>query len=193
MANVCGLLTVAIRAVKFGRNVAFVCARTCSKKGNGMAKKRNKKGSTKKLIIVGALVFAVWYFYNQTMKVSIGGAAMRVHKVGLSSVELRIDLTIINESNLALDVQNFLGQVFYQATSLGIVTQVRAVTLQPFETGTVEFKAVISYVSVGMEFFNELKALLNKQPTKINLADFTVRGTLKAENLSIPINEKLLA
>jgi hypothetical protein len=161
-----------------------------------MAKRNRKKSSTKKWLIIGVIgVAALYYLYNQTLKISVGGASVRVHKINVGNVELRIDMTIINESNLELDVQGFLGQVFYAQTSLGIVTQVRPVTLAAFQTGVVEFKAEISYASVGLEFWDELKALITKTKaasTLINPAAFRVIGTLRAEGLSIPINETLL-
>lgn len=155
---------------------------------------RKKKGSNKKLIFIGlALGALAWYLYRQTTRIIIGGASPRVHKVNFQGVELRIDLTVINESNLNVDVQNFLGRLMYGVTQLGIVSQVRPVRLTPFQTGIIEFSAKIDWASVALEFQDEVRAMLSGGANAIDWAKFRIQGTLKAENVSIPINEKLLA
>lgn len=155
---------------------------------------RKKKGSNRKLIYIGLAVAVVaWYLYNQTTRIIIGGASPRIHKINFQGVELRIDLTVINESNLNVDVQNFLGRLMYGITQLGIVSQVRPVRLTPFQTGTIEFAAKIDWASVALEFQDEVRAILSGGANAIDWSKFKIVGTLKAENLSIPINEKLLA
>jgi hypothetical protein len=157
-----------------------------------MAKK--KKGNNNKIIIIALALAAVgYYLYQQTTRIIIGGASPRVHKINLNGVELRIDLTVINESNLNVDVQNFLGRLMYGPAQLGIVSQVRPVRLTPFQTGIIEFQAKIEWVSVALEFQDEVRALINSGTNNIDWSKFRILGTLKAENVSIPINEKLLA
>lgn len=155
-----------------------------------MAKKRKsrKKSNNRKIGIVllaGAALLA-WYLYSNVRRVSIGGATFRVHKITFSGIELRIYLVVINEGNLNLDVQNFLGQVFYQGSAIGVVTQVAQVTLKPFATGQVEFKADLSLLSIGIDLYNIIK------DKNFDVNSLVIRGTLKAEGIDIPINEKLL-
>ncbi len=158
-----------------------------------MSKKRNRKSSIKKAVIVVVVVGALWYLYNQTTQIDIGGASVRVHKVNLNGVTLRILLSVLNRSRLDIDVQGFLGHIMYKGVSLGDVIQVQPVTLKEFATGQIEFQAEISWVSLGTEFYQEVKDLLTKGPnTPIDWSAFTVQGTLRAENLAIPINEKLI-
>lgn len=155
-----------------------------------MAKKRkSRKSSSNKqigfVLLAGAALLA-WYLYSNVRRVSVGGASFRVHKVTLNGIEIRILLTIINEGNLNLDVQNFLGQIFYQNSAIGVVTQVAQVTLKPFATGQVEFKADISLLSVSLDLYNIIKS------KTFDANSLILRGTLKAEGIDIPINEKLL-
>ena len=148
--------------------------------------------SKKKVVIVVAVIGVVAYYLLQNIRrVSVGSSTVRVHKVNFNGVELRVTTPIINESNLTIDVIGFLGQLFYKGMAFGTVTQVAAVKIPSFSTGSVEFSANLGLLSlgqIGFDLFNVIKA----DWKKVDWSLFTIKGTLKAEGLSIPINQKLL-
>jgi hypothetical protein len=163
-----------------------------------MGKKKEQKQTSRRRrnILLGVLLIggvAWWWLRNQAARISIGGNTTRVHKVSLTEIELRTVLVIINESDIPVMVSGFLGQIFYQNSSLGIVQQLKPVEIGAFQTSTVEFSSKISSVNVGLEFWDEIKRLIQTGQNTIDLSKFSIRGTLKAANLSIPVNQKLLA
>lgn len=158
----------------------------------GKKSKDRRRKSLLPLLLIGGLGFLALRLVRGLSSVIVGGSTTAVHKVTLQGLELRTLLTIINQGQLTIDVQNFLGQILYRGVGIGIVRQVRPVTLQPMQTGEVEFSSQLSWASLGMEFSEELLNLAKTGRLPINLADFTIKGTLRAENLSIPINQKLL-
>ncbi len=155
-----------------------------------MAKKTKKRGfPNKTLIIIALLVAGGYWLYNQAMKVIIAGGYFRIHKVNLTSIELRVFLQMINQGNVTVDVQNFIGQIFYGQTALGVVTLAFQGSIPPLGQKELEFKAVLSTTTIGMELYSILKT----PNPQFDAGAFTIRGTLKAEGLSIPINEKLIS
>lgn len=158
-------------------------------------KKKSKKSGGRRLLpflLIGGLAFLAYRIFSGVASIIVGGSTTMVHKVNLQGIELRTFLTIINQGQLTIDVQNFLGQILYKNIQVGIVRQVRPVQLAPFQTAEVEFSSQIGWASLGMTFSEELLTLWKSGKIPINLADFTIKGTLRAENLSIPINQKLL-
>lgn len=155
-----------------------------------MAKKdkQNKSGGYLwvGLLAVGGLFF---YLYRQALKIMVTGGYFRVHKLQGTNIELRVFLQISNESNITATVQNFLGQLVYKGTSLGIVSLVYPASLPPFSVKELEFKASIS----GLAFGTELYKIITDKSFQFNPQDMRVVGTLRAENLSVPINEALLS
>ena len=144
---------------------------------------------------------ALYFITRQVMKVAVGAASGRIHKVNANGVEVRINMIIINESRLNLDIQNFLGQIFYKGSSLGIVQQIAPVRLLPLQVGGIELKTTIGWTTLGLNAYDIFKIYQSNQsveptpgqatPPKTDLIawdQFVVRGTLIAEGLSIPIN-----
>ncbi len=163
-----------------------------------MADKKSKKkkkgtgggGGNKWLLVgLGFLVFAGVFLFRQAMKVSVTGGYFRIHKLEGTSLDVRVFLNVLNEGNARLDVQNFVGQLFYKQTSLGVVTLAFPAQIPPMGQQELEFKSLISLTTVGFEIFDLIK---NGKNQVINPADFTIRGTLRAEGFNIPINEQLL-
>jgi LEA14-like dessication related protein len=158
-----------------------------------MGKGKAKKANMRKLLLVAGVIVAVYYFRTQLKRITLGGTSTIVYKFNLQQVELRTVQTILNESNASIDVQNFLGQVLYNKSPLGVTTLVKPVTIPGFSQANIEFATIISTTAVGLEFYQEILNLIQNQPTTIDWKAFTIKGTLKAEGLSIPINEKLIA
>jgi len=168
-----------------------------------MAKKKRRKGRMSKILVVVAIVgAAAWWLYKQTAKISIGGAAATVHKLNPDGVELRIKLSVVNEANATIDVQTFLGQLFYKGVSMGIVQQLDPVTIPPLKVGYVEFKTTISWVTLGFNGYNVFQIYQQNQGTNdqgqpnpqtalVDWAAFKIKGTLRAENISIPIESTI--
>jgi len=157
----------------------------------GMAKK--KKGS-QVLILVGLLALGAFWLFSQTKRISVGGAATRIHKITGSGIELRVLMQVINESSLDLDVYGFLGQIFFQKTAIGLVQQLEPVKLAAYATGSLEYKADISFaslLSLGVDIYGILAGDMSNWK-KVPLQDFTIKGTLRAEGFDIPINQPLL-
>lgn len=155
----------------------------------GMAKK--KKGG---FLLLGLLALGAFWLFGQSKRITVGGAATRVHKITGSGLELRVDMQIINESSLDLDVYGFLGQIFFQKTAIGLVQQVAPVKLAAYSPGMIEYKAEISWASMLTLGF-DLRAIMGGDISnwkKVPLQDFSIKGTLRAEGFSIPINQPLL-
>lgn len=160
----------------------------------GKKKQSRKKSTLRRLLpflVVGGIVY-VAHLFRQVSNVLVGGSSTLIHKASLQGLELRTFLTVINQGTLTLTIQNFLGQILYQGREVGIVRLVRQMDVKPFETTQVEFSSEIGWAGLGFEFGDDLVKLWKAGKLPINLADFTIKGTLRAENLSIPINQKLL-
>lgn len=152
-----------------------------------MAKKQKRSGS--KILIIGLIAAGlIFYVYRQAMKISITGGFFRVHKLVGTNVELRVFLQITNEGNGAVDVQNFLGQLLYQNSNVGIVQLFQPVTIPPFSVKEVEFVATVSGLAAATQLYN---ILINK--AQFDPQSMRIKGTLRAENLNIDINEALLS
>ncbi len=156
----------------------------------------------KKLILgIGILAVVGFYLYNQVRRVSIGAATAMVHKLNKDGVELRIFLAVVNEANLTLDVQTFLGQIFYKGASMGIVQQTGKVNIPPLSVANIEMKTTISWTTLGFSAYDIFQQYqLNQNSTEpkpisslIAWDQFVVRGTLMAEGLTIPINTTVFA
>ena len=157
-----------------------------------MGKKKAKKGGlfSPKLLAVLALVgIAAYYFYNEAQKVIVSGGYFRIHKLQGTSLDVRVFLQLLNEGNARIDVQSFIGQFLYKGSSLGVVTLFKPGQVPPLGQTELEFKALISLTSVGMQIYEILKA----GKASVNPEDFTIKGTRKAEGFNIPINEKLIS
>lgn len=154
--------------------------------------KKKRKSRLLPLLLLGGAAFLIIRLVRGVSSVLVGNTTTMVHKVSLQGLELRTFLTIINQGQLALDVQNFLGQIFYKNAAIAIVRQVRPVRLPPMQTAEIEFSSEITWAALGMQFSEELRTLWQSGRLPIDLAQFTIKGTLRAENLSIPINQPLL-
>jgi hypothetical protein len=153
---------------------------------------KKRKSRLLPLLLWGGAAFLVIRLARGVSSVLVGNTTTMVHKVSLQGLELRTFLTVINQGQLTLDVQNFLGQILYHGAGIAIVRQVRPVRLQPMQTAEVEFSSEISWASLGMQFSDELLTLWKSGKLPIDLSKFTIKGTLRAENLSIPVNQPLL-
>lgn len=155
-----------------------------------MGKKSKRNYTTLGILLIAGAAYYLYNAYQNVMRVVVGGASFRIHKVTLNNIDLRVFLTIINQGNYNITVQNFLGQVYYKNSAIGVVRLVQQTTIKPFDTSEIEFKSDLSIVSIGLEIFNFIKS--QSQVKDLNASDLTIRGTLKAEGIDIPINEKLL-
>lgn len=155
-----------------------------------MGKKSKRNYTTLGILLIAGAAYYLYNAYQNVMRVVVGGASFRIHKVTLTNIDLRVFLTIINQGNYNITVQNFLGQVYYKNSAIGVVRLVKQTTIKPFDTSEIEFKSDLSIVSIGLEIFNFIKS--QSQVKDLNASDLTIRGTLKAEGIDIPINEKLL-
>ena len=150
------------------------------------------------IIIIGGIGYLLYTLLNRTLKkVSYGSPSMRIHKVNLSGIEFRISLPIINESDIPVDVTGFIGQVYYQSSSLGTVTLLNPVSLPGFGQQTIEFKMVSGLVGTAYEIVN---ILTNGHPfdfgsidySNVDWKKFTIKGTLKVGRIPVDINTTLL-
>lgn len=155
-----------------------------------MGKKSKRNYTTLGILLIAGAAYFLYNAYQNVMRVVVGGASFRIHKVTLTNIDLRVFLTIINQGNYNITVQNFLGQVYYKNSAIGVVRLVQQTTIKPFDTSEIEFKSDLSIASIGLEIFNFIKS--QSQVKDLNASDLTIRGTLKAEGIDIPINEKLL-
>lgn len=160
-----------------------------------MANKR-----TRKILIVGGVIALLLYWLSKRTinKITIGSPTMRVHKVSLSGIEFRILLPIINESDVPVDVTGFIGQVFYNAGSLGVVNLVSPVSLPGFGQQTIEFSMKSGYLGTALELLNILTGgnpldLKSIKYSNVDWSLFTIKGTLKVEGVPVDIQAQLMA
>lgn len=156
------------------------------------------KNTVRNFLIIGGIVGLFYWLSKRTMdKISIGSPSMRVHKVSVSGIEFRILLPIINESDVPVDITGFIGQVFYNAGSLGVVNLVSPVSLPSFGQQTIEFSMKSGYLGTALELLN---ILTNGNPLdlgsinykNVNWSLFTIKGTLKVEGLPLDIQAQLM-
>lgn len=143
---------------------------------------------TKNLLIIAGIGVALYYLAMRTAaKISIGGAGVRLHKVGLSEIELRVDLSVLNESQIPATVTGFLGQIFYAGNPIGIVQLIKPTDIPGFGPAVVPFAAKISAVSALQQIYS----IVTNPP--VDWSKFTIGGTLLVQGLPVDINQKLLA
>lgn len=134
---------------------------------------------------IGLLVFLI--ARRTAAKISIGGASVRIHKLTFDGVELRIDLPVINESDIPAPVSAFLGQIYYGINPIGLVTLVNPVDLPGFGQKVITFAAKLSLLAIGQQVYS----ILTNPP--VDWTKFRIQGTLKIGPLPIDINEPLTA
>lgn len=144
--------------------------------------------STKNLLLVAGIGIALFLLVRRTVaKISIGTAGVRIHKLNLNEIVLRIDLPVLNESQIPATVTGFLGQIFYGAAPVGVVQLLSPTPIPGFGQTTVQFQAVISSISALQQIYQIL------QNPPIDWNKFTIRGTLLVKGLPVDIDQKLLA
>jgi hypothetical protein len=137
---------------------------------------------------------AYWFLIRAPKKVSFGTPALRLHKLG-NPLVFYISLPIINESDVAVDVNGFIGQLFYGVEPLGLITLVSAESIPGFGTAFIQFKAEVGLVGAGLFLYNKItdsEDPLKDWKTILDVSQFSIRGTIKLGPLPISINEQLL-
>jgi hypothetical protein len=163
----------------------------------GKNKEKSGKSTLRKLVPLALIGIGIWALFvvRNAASIMLGGASTLIHKINLQGMELRTKLIVINPGNLNVDIQNFLGQIYYKGVALGITNMVNnPVRIGPFETKEIEFATQVGWIGAASQFYEQFFDLFRKQNKgqKIALEGFTIRGTLRAENLNIPINQPLL-
>lgn len=143
---------------------------------------------TNNLLLIAGIGVAIYYFAQRTAaKISIGNAGVRIHKISFSNIELRIDLPVLNESQVPATVSAFLGQIFYKMTQIGVVTLIKPTDIPGFGQTSIQFRADISTISAGQAIYQ----ILSNPPIDWKL--FRIRGTLRVGPLPIGIDQSLIA
>lgn len=156
----------------------------------------NKQART--LLIFGGIAALLYYISTRTAAlISFGSPSMRIHKVTLTELEIRVNLPVINQSDVPAPVTAFLGNIFYQNSNLGTLTLVNPVQLPGFGQTTLEFRLVSGLFGTAYELLNILTKgnPLNWQAIdykNVDWSQFTVKGTLKVKGIPVPVNTKLL-
>jgi LEA14-like dessication related protein len=149
------------------------------------------------IIISGALLLG--WTKKQLNRISIGDAQSRIHKVNLNGLEIHTDLQIINSSDATIDVTAFLGQLYYGNSAMGTVHQASPVSIPPFTTDSVQYVCNISWLGAGSQLYNAYQSVFTnsqltiQQKVQAFISKFRIKGTVKAEGLSIDIDQQLLA
>ena len=144
--------------------------------------------NVKNALMVGGVLVLVYLIAKRTAaKVTIGNPGVRIHKISFNGIELRIELPVLNESDIPAPVSAFLGQIYYGANPLGLVQLVQPVDLPGFGQAIVPFSAKLSLVSVGQQVYD----MLRNPP--IDWTKFSIKGTLKIGPIPVSVDEKLAA
>ena len=151
------------------------------------------------IFIVGGIGYLLFLLLKRSVnKISYGTPTLRIHKVSVrDGIEFRILLPIINESDIPVTVSGFIGQLFYNAASMGTVTLIQPTELPGFGQKSIEFKMVSGLLGSGYELLN---ILTNGNPLdlskvkyeNVDWSQFAIRGTLKVGGIPVDINTKLL-
>lgn len=156
------------------------------------------KKQTRTILLIGLLAGLAYWISKRTLAlISFGSPSLRVHKITLSSIELRVTLPVINQSDVPAPVSAFLGDLFYNNASLGSLTLVNPVTLNGFGKTDLEFKLVSGLAGSAYELIN---ILTNGNPldfksinySNIDWSKFYIKGTLKVGTVPFPVQTKLV-
>lgn len=151
-------------------------------------------------IIVGLAIAGglLWWLSKRTRSlISYGSPSLRIHKVTLSSIEIRVKLPIINQSDVSAPVTAFLGDILYNGSSLGSLTLVNPVTLPGFGKTDLEFSLVSGLFGTAYQIVN---ILTNNNPldfasinyNNVDWSKFIIKGVLKVANVPIQIETNLV-
>ena len=146
------------------------------------------KKTLKTVVIVGGALLLVYLIAKRTAaKVTVGNPGVRLHKITLNGIELRIELPVLNESDIPAPISAFLGQIYYGANPIGLVKLLHPVDLPGFGQAIVPFSTQLSLVTLGQQLYD----MLRNPP--IDWSKFSVKGTLKIGPVPVGIDQQLLA
>ena len=156
---------------------------------------------TRNFLVVGLVAVAFWYFSKQSTRFDIGGPSLSKLALEGSGIRINVKIPILNRSDIAGEVQGFLGQLYYGANALGVI-QLRQPTPVPARSSSnPEFTMLLNYGSLGLELVSVLSNLLgielpggsppDPNTPKVDITKFRIQGTLYLSGLSVDINESL--
>ena len=151
--------------------------------------------------IAGIAVAVGYYLLRQIKGIAVGGATGSVWGGSLNGIELRVQLSGLNERDLSIPVEGFLGYLHYidpdanngagEDINLGLVQQIAPVTLAPHSPWTIEFRCVVPLLSAGQLGYKIYKILADPLQ-KVDWTRFRVVGTLRAGGFNVPVDQQLM-
>lgn len=166
-----------------------------------------KRGKT--ILIVAVAAAALWYFTTQSRRLDIGAASVSSLKLQGANLRINVRIPVINRSDFAVPVSNFLGSLLYGASPIGTTQLTAQTTLPARSQAFLEFSTVVSLLSVATStpLLGILNGLANKflgvslpgiPATTVDqntlpdaLKSLRIRGTLYLGAVGFDINEPL--
>lgn len=164
---------------------------------------RNRRLVKIAVISVGAFLLLKWLAARTYNKITYSAGGLRVHKISFDGLDLRMLLTVTNQSDIPAPVTAFIGKLYYYfpgnntPSELGTLTQVQPVQLPGFGSVDIEFKMLAPILGSALSLLN---ILTDGHPTdissvslsKVDPARFRIVGTLKIGSIPIDINTTLV-
>lgn len=157
----------------------------------------------RRLLPFALVAYAAYWFFSQSRRIDVGQASISRVKLEGGGIRLNLKLPIMNRGDLRATVQSFLGQLYYGATPIGVVTLVQPTVIEPNAVSTPEFSTILSYAAVGMEVaavIAERYGIPGITPPAgntgsgtppVRLEDFRIRGTLRVADVAVDINQQV--
>lgn len=128
---------------------------------------------------IGALL----YWFNE--KKAVNNIRVSLRGAKFSNGQLRLILQVVNPSNVAITVNNILGDIFYNGNQVATVVNFKK---QGIAAGAFSDVDVILQIS-PMALINFLPIIRNAINTGFKGIKLTFKGTVRANNIVIPIEQ----
>lgn len=156
---------------------------------------------TKNILLVGIIAAGIWYLTRQTSRFDIGQAGLSALSLKGNGIQIKVRIPILNRSDITATVQNFLGQLYYGTTPLGLIQLTNPVQLAARAQASPELSILINYGSLGIELVSALIKVLNIQlpgapapdpaTPVVDPSQFRIRGTLYVSGVAVDINQSI--
>jgi LEA14-like dessication related protein len=109
---------------------------------------------------------------------------LKLVKGGLFNTQIDLTLQLSNVSSSQLNFKSFTGDLFYNESTLGLISILNPITIAPRATSAVTIPIAISNLSA-------LKSLLSIIANKKASPEMEIKGTMNVSDVLIPVTSKI--
>jgi LEA14-like dessication related protein len=140
------------------------------------------KGEIKTLLTFGGLFGLIWLI---SQKIGLQKLQATVNNITFLNGKLVVIIRIANPSNVAVKINNILGEILINGTSVASVNNFDQQTIAANGFSDVKVYLTLNFLGTGQYFYSLMDSYMRK-----NL-NATFNGVIKANNISIPVTKTM--